>query len=234
MDGAHLGWLAAPGGGDESSPMNRIQMTITSLSMTTLAAASLLASLSPAASGAPRELRCAGERATITENGDGNPIGPGSDEIYGTGGDDVIVALGGSDAVYAGRGEDLICAGAGNDFVTGDEDGDTIHGNRGIDWINGFRGDDHIFGDAGDERIPAGQQGNPGRNGILIGGPGSDELRGGDGSDALRGGDGEDDLGGGAGGDTLDGGGDQDSCDGGDDVDRSIDCEVLREIEEVG
>ncbi len=186
-----------------------------------------------AATAAPAQaarLTCNGKPATITTNDDGDPVGPGKDEISGTRGRDVIVTLGGRDTVFGNGGADLICLGGGNDYSWGDAGDDRIWGGGGIDYMVGSTGDDRIWGGGGDDYSPGIQNKKPGKNGRLVGGPGDDRLFGGRGADLLRGNEGKDRMLGEQGDDDLDGGAHNDRCAGGSGFDRGSECEQMSGI----
>ena len=64
-------------------------------------------------------------------------IVPGTDEIYGGGGNDSIYGHGDDDSLYGDAGDDLILGGDGNDTIRGEAWADTIYGGLGDDDLRG-------------------------------------------------------------------------------------------------
>jgi len=167
---------------------------------------------------AENEPQCAGVKATIVGDLDGDGVirgTPGPDVIVGTAGDDRIESLGGkdricayggADTIFSGFGNDVVYAGGGDDIVNGGNGADKILGGDGADILRGGGGADHIRGFDGDD--------------VLRGGDGFDKLEGGNGEDDLRGGNGNDTLEGGMGRDDLYGQGGKDIVRGGPGTDR--------------
>jgi hypothetical protein len=101
---------------------------------------------------------------------------PGSQTIYGHGGDDVIYANDGADHVYGGPGRDYLMGDDGDDVVVGDNFDDSQHvgGATGQDCLVGGHGDDTVVGD--NKGFNRGAEG--GSDDILLGAADNDTLVG--------------------------------------------------------
>jgi Ca2+-binding RTX toxin-like protein len=138
----------------------------------------------------PFQVTCFDRVATPGHSG-----GPGADIIYGTAGDDVILGWEGDDIIYGMGGRDRICGGAGNDRIYGGPGGDLLNGDWGNDRVFGQGGNDGFLlgGDGNDVLVPgAGSvsytatiEGGAGRDRIVVGQTGYNEVFGGAGKDTL-------------------------------------------------
>ncbi|AEG68103.1 putative metalloprotease, Hemolysin-type calcium-binding region (rtxA) [Ralstonia solanacearum Po82] len=160
----------------------------------------------------------------------GNPVGGGSETIFGGSGNDLIVTSNGNNYVDAGSGNSLVYAGAGDDTIFGGTGNSTITGGGGDDYIDGESGNhliaggagnNTIFGGSGNDRIYAGvpydsstgdiNAGNNyvdvgSGNSIVFGSAGNDTLVAGSGQDTLVAGNGNTTIYGGTGVDLIYGG----------------------------
>ena len=154
--------------------------------------------------------------------------GPGTNIVYGRGGDDKLIGVYGE--AYGGDGDDKIVdtsfadGGAGHDWIDSRSGNDTVLGGDGDDLILARRGNDLVRGGAGDDYIDGGDGSN-----TLVGGSGDDVIQTGRGWSILAGQDGNDTLYGnrfsatllgGNGYDVLIGGSKGDSISGGDGSDH--------------
>ncbi|MDA9301824.1 hypothetical protein N9Q15_01485 [Amylibacter sp.] len=116
---------------------------------------------------------------------DGDGIGGGDDNIYGSIGDDTFDGGAGDDIINGRQGHDILIGGDGNDWISGDggsgyAGNDILFGNAGNDDLRGRDGNDKIYGGNG--------------NDILDGGEGNDTLDGGKGSNTITAGSGSDKI----------------------------------------
>ncbi|WP_231408754.1 beta strand repeat-containing protein [Ralstonia solanacearum] len=160
----------------------------------------------------------------------GNPVGGGSETIFGGSGNDLIVTSNGNNYVDAGSGNSLVYAGAGDDTIFGGTGNSTITGGGGDDYVDGESGNhliaggagnNTIFGGSGNDTIYAGvpygsstgdiNAGNNyvdvgSGNSIVFGSAGNDTLVAGSGQDTLVAGNGNTTIYGGTGVDLIYGG----------------------------
>ena len=116
---------------------------------------------------------------------DGDGIGGGDDNIYGSIGDDTFDGGAGDDIINGRQGHDILIGSDGNDWISGDggsgyAGNDILFGNAGNDDLRGRDGNDKIYGGNG--------------NDILDGGEGNDTLDGGKGSNTITAGSGSDKI----------------------------------------
>jgi Ca2+-binding RTX toxin-like protein len=163
--------------------MKRVLVLLALLAAAALPAATPVGAL-------PLQVTCFGEVATPGLSGT-----DGDDIIYGTAGDDVILGWGGNDTIYGLGGRDRICGGAGDDLIYGGPAGDLLDGEWGNDRVYGQGGNDGFLlgGDGNDLLVPgpgnvsftATIEGGAGRDRIVIGGTGYNEVFGGTGRDTI-------------------------------------------------
>jgi Ca2+-binding RTX toxin-like protein len=163
--------------------MKRVIMLLALLTAAALPAA--------APSGAlPLQVTCFGEVADAAYHGTSGP-----DTFYGTPGDDVMIGWEGDDLLYGNGGRDRICGGDGNDVIYGGPGGDSLNGDWGNDRVYGQGGNDGFLlgGDGNDLLVPgtanmnytATIEGGAGRDRIVIGRGGYNEVFGGAGRDTI-------------------------------------------------
>ena len=138
----------------------------------------------------PFQVTCFDEVADVAYKGTSGP-----DTFYGTPGDDVMIGWEGDDILYGNGGRDRICGGAGNDRIYGGPGGDLLDGDWGNDRVFGQGGNDGYLlgGDGNDVLVPgAGSvgftatiEGGAGRDRVVVGQTGYNEVFGGAGKDTI-------------------------------------------------
>ena len=92
----------------------------------------------------PENMGAGYDDSNAPNDGGGDAITPGDDDIDGNGGDDTIDGLAGDDDIDGGDDDDVLSGGAGDDTIDGGNDDDLIDGGPGADVMRGGDDDDTI------------------------------------------------------------------------------------------
>lgn len=183
-------------------------------------------------SGKGYEIETAGYTADETYHGNymgQQPVGMGSDTIFGGRGNDAFLLANGNNYADGGAGDDVILGSNGDDTLFGGDGNDVLYGGGGTNFIDGEDGDNFIVGKGGNNTIYVGKgnstiyvgeyvdwatssknssnyvEGGTGDT-TIFGSGGNDTLVAGTGNDVIRAGDGNATIIGGDGSDKIWGG----------------------------